>query len=601
MSLADLSGLGLSDKPSQEILKKFQWAIKRVASEHNGSSASALTQEELIHLIRAWEPKRDIICFYVRWARQLRRNFNLDSIATLLSLSRQCNYTPVNFLRKVKILSIHKNQNSGFGITFHFDIPEHSDIDRDRLNKEFLGLSVTLSLLQEQVTVSSSILGKTGMRQTQPRAAFAMGIPIEGIDAEHTTTVVAHPTTEFHTQPSLLNRIWQSVNHRWLALHITEHLFREKEQPSWSYQAALVFSFQMMAPCGPCRFEYLSPLVGYCLRYPTQASIDINRQQLQSIWKDPSSFMTHGNTCLSQYSNEAKARIIVSCFQELQSEMPITARKISYHRDSTWKRRWVILRAYIIHFWLHSKCNKPINTLVTDSLKAACIGENTRKRKDTSCSNDTSTQPITRKKAQTPAQILQSPSTTSKSTRTKPPSDSTALDSITSSRRQLKNPPTANTAMARNDIAVSTGSRNGILSIHDINWIGLRLITLHEMDCYVRSYLVIHRNDGLDILSELSPLEVYSANNLHTFVHCRLSGDPLFYPKESVGPVVLSIRRDADCFVDVPSKSYHVARERSPSFLESSHLLPTMKDIQVLCEAIVRYGRMSWSIPGEPG
>lgn len=80
-------------------MKKFHWAIKRVANEHSTSNdPTTLTQDELIKLIRAWEPQRDIICLYVRWARQLRRNFNLDSIATLLCLSRQCDYTPVNFL-----------------------------------------------------------------------------------------------------------------------------------------------------------------------------------------------------------------------------------------------------------------------------------------------------------------------------------------------------------------------------------------------------------------------------------------------------------------------------------------------------------------------
>ena len=209
MSLANMTGLSLSDEESHKLLKKFHWALRRVANERETNNVSQLTHDELIKLIRAWEPQRDIICLYVRWARQLRRNFNLDSIATLLCLSRQCRYTPVNFLRKVKRLYVQKNKKATFKVTFHFETPSRQDhIDAERLNKEFLGLSVTLSLLQEQITSSLSILGKTGMRQTGPRNPYEMNIPLgEGDDSRHTATLQAHPTSEFHTQDSLLHRI----------------------------------------------------------------------------------------------------------------------------------------------------------------------------------------------------------------------------------------------------------------------------------------------------------------------------------------------------------------------------------------------------------
>jgi len=216
MSLADVTTTPLTDKLSQEVLKKFQWAVKRVATEYGSDNETSLTPEELILLIRNWEPQRDIVCLYVRWARQLKRNFNLDSIATLLCLSRQCAYTPVDFLRKVKTLSVHKNLQAAYGITFHFDTPNRKDVNRERLNKEFLGLSVTLSLLQEQVTDLPSILGKTGMRHSGPRKTYPVNIPIEENNKEH-AKIVTHPNMEFHTQSSLLNRIWISVNHRWLA------------------------------------------------------------------------------------------------------------------------------------------------------------------------------------------------------------------------------------------------------------------------------------------------------------------------------------------------------------------------------------------------
>jgi hypothetical protein len=154
VSLADFSVIPGNDTHSKAVLKKFHWAIKQVVNEHGTTTNdTALTQEELIQLIRTWEPQRDIVCLYVRWSRQLRRNFNLDSIATLLCLSRQCGYTPLDFLRKVKTLSILKNQKAAYGLTFNFDIPLRQEINHERLNKEFIGLSVTLALLQEQVQI----------------------------------------------------------------------------------------------------------------------------------------------------------------------------------------------------------------------------------------------------------------------------------------------------------------------------------------------------------------------------------------------------------------------------------------------------------------
>lgn len=115
MSLVGVTGNLLSDIQSQEIRKKYQLAIKRVGIEHGAEDQSSLTEDELIGMMKAWEPQRDMICLYVRWARQLRRNFNLDSIATVLSLSRQCGYTPINFLRKVKTLYVNKTKKQVWG------------------------------------------------------------------------------------------------------------------------------------------------------------------------------------------------------------------------------------------------------------------------------------------------------------------------------------------------------------------------------------------------------------------------------------------------------------------------------------------------------
>mmetsp|Transcript_118302 Transcript_118302/g.232253 ORF Transcript_118302/g.232253 Transcript_118302/m.232253 type:complete len:1455 (-) Transcript_118302:1531-5895(-) len=591
MSLANVTANPSLDKHTQEILKKFHWAVKRVNNEQErGDKDSALTQDELIRLVRAWEPQRDIICLYVRWARQLRRNFNLDSIATLLCLSRQCNYTPLNFLRKVKTLSIYKNQKAAFGITFQYDIPNRKDINREKLNKEFLGLSVTLCLLQEQITESPSIMGKTGMRQSHPRTPYPMDINIDESSsttakkAHVTVPVVSHPTIEFHKKSSLFHRIWISINHRWLTLYITEHLFREDHQP-WSYQNALVFSFQMMAPCGPGRFEFLAPLVGYCLQFPTQESIQSKRSRLREIWNNPTSFLPFGNTCLSQSTVEAKARIIATCFADLRDEVPSTCKYISYHRDSTWSRRWTMLRAYIFHFWLESVSNDSIKSMITR--QTSIQSGDKQKRRITSCvatehqEHATSTSQSLLGQDRSPKKLKQTQKLSFD-----------GLRSITSSRSTCSSRVSPATSTPK--VGMSTATAKEHLPCHseikDTNSKCLRLASVEEMNRFVQSYLLIHRQDNIDLLSELSPFEVYSANNLHGLRHCRLSGKSPFYPTGNVGPVTLHIRNEADYFIDSSAKSFHIAREQSKCFQEHARHLPTLHEIQMLCQAIESHG-----------
>jgi len=88
------------------------------------------------------------------------------------------------------------NAQTTYGVTFHYLIVTNSkDVDNEKLTKEFLGLSVTLSLLQEQVTESGSILGKTGMRQKGPRAARPIEIPLwTMIPKTQTQNIVSWPT-----------------------------------------------------------------------------------------------------------------------------------------------------------------------------------------------------------------------------------------------------------------------------------------------------------------------------------------------------------------------------------------------------------------------
>lgn len=182
-------------------------------------------------------------------------------------------------------------------------------------------MSVTITLLQEQVLGAPSILGVVGSQQRRkgPRGTCLIEIPSgEDKDGPQQAQLLTQPNIQLPSQSSVQNRIWNSINHRWLALYILEHLFRQAHVP-WNYSDALIYSFQMMASCGPSRFDFLSPLAGYCLIFHSQEPIDLRRDRLNEIWKDPSSFLAYGNTCISQLSIEARSRIIISCFQELRS------------------------------------------------------------------------------------------------------------------------------------------------------------------------------------------------------------------------------------------------------------------------------------------
>jgi len=612
---ADSHPVGDNNQHSDVVRKKLKWALKKVEApqakgkkkrkmdemdkeeEEDAAVTVSLTEFELVELIRTWAPKRDIICLYVRWGRQLRRNFNLDSIATLLCLSRQCGYKPYDFLRKVKTLTIIRNGHARYGVTFHFMIAKNrKDVDEERLSKEFLGLSVTLSLLQEEVTESPSILGKTGMRHKGPRAAKPMNIPItdtpttESPHPQHYIT--AHPNMEFHTEDSLENRMWLSMSHRWAALFLVEHLFSDEDAVThWSYVDALVYSFQMMAPCGPGRYEFLSPLVGYCLRFPTQESLDAKRKKLDDIHKDPSQFFEYGNRHVLQKSTETQAKIIIDCFTQLQI-MPACHKKISYNRKTPWKTQWNMLRAYIFHFWLASTTNAELKNRVSSGLRSpqTCQPNN----KNTSGVINEAEVHVVRKVLQTGT-----PSTHNSKRSAPQRSPPSWLTPQAIVHANIGSPPredfccTTRTSASRvNAVAASiAATQRRKVCFEETNWTTMRLITDSELQRYARSYLVIRRPDGSDVVSELSPREVYSANNLHEQVHGRQSGEPPFFPsKKNLSPVTLRIDAEAESYVDVSGKSFYISRKGNENFDEHCQLLPSINRVQDVCRAIVEHG-----------
>jgi hypothetical protein len=126
-SLATILAIHGTNGHSKALLKKFQWAIKQVATEHNHTSdETALTTKELIQLIPTWEPQCNIICLHIFWSHELRQNFHLNLIATLLCLSCQCGYTPLVFL-----LQSQDCFNS----------------QKQKCSKKIIGLSITLLAL----------------------------------------------------------------------------------------------------------------------------------------------------------------------------------------------------------------------------------------------------------------------------------------------------------------------------------------------------------------------------------------------------------------------------------------------------------------------
>jgi hypothetical protein len=125
------------------------------------------------------------------------------------------------------------------------------------------------------------------------------------------------------------------------------------------------------------------------------------------------------------------------------------------------------------------------------------------------------------------------------------------------------------------------------------DWSTLRLVHLHDLMESVSSYLIIKAPD-FDIVAKLSPLEVYSADNLGEFLHSRLSGDANFYPSDEIGNRVMSIGPNIPCVID-PLGLYHVAREGSSHFAEHSNLLVDEMECSNLCRAVIKYGQRDGS------
>jgi hypothetical protein len=111
----------------------------------------------------------------------------------------------------------------------------------------------------------------------------------------------------------------------------------------------------------------------------------------------------------------------------------------------------------------------------------------------------------------------------------------------------------------------------------------------------VSSYLIIRTKDNGDLLSKLSPMEVYSADNLGQHSHCRVSGPTDMDPnKHSSASKVTFIGPSSPCVTD-STGLYHVAREGSCYFEEHGSLLLSPSVMSDLCKAVVQYGKVDGS------
>jgi hypothetical protein len=587
---------GLSEE-YQRIVTKYKDLIQQVHDEDPLSRDDPTTQEEMFQILKRWDPQTDIICLYVRWARQLPKNFHLDSIATLLCLSNQCDYTPINFLLTVKTLHAIPSKNE-YGFTIHFDSFGKMDSNGQKLNQRLKGLSITLALLQANVTRSNGLLGKTRMREKPgTRHPVMMQVATGDNITPSVATFAACPQIEFHTGAALAHRMWRSIHHRWMAFFVVGHLFRPKGSNVWNDQAALEFSFQMFSGFGRTRYDYLDPLTGVSLYFVTQDhDIEPNRPKLDKIWSDATLFVPFANSFINSITDAEKVRIMVEAFSELDMK---TQKRYTYQPYQSFEKRWLLLRCFIFQQWLTRSRNSEMKMKIEVTLK-------TRKQGSSNASRSL-------QYAKSPDGVLAKPTALSAA---KPVNNcipvttkingSNGLKSLVSS--QIDNIPLVSTEA--NDInkempvrlthAALTSSSAFLhmkKKLSDLAvWSSARMLHPKIMDQLCASYLIIHREDGVDVLSKLTPLEVYSADWLCKRKHGRFSGDSNYYPSSHVGPVSLNISTNVKSFLDhSSSSSYQVARAGSSYLEQHGALLPNLEECIEICRAVIICGQQDES------
>mmetsp|Transcript_13887 Transcript_13887/g.28326 ORF Transcript_13887/g.28326 Transcript_13887/m.28326 type:complete len:1656 (-) Transcript_13887:317-5284(-) len=588
------------------ILTKYKDLIRQAQEEDPLLENDPRTQEEMLRILKRWDPQTDIICLYVRWARQLPKNFHLDSIATLLCLSNQCNDTPIHFLTTVKTLHAVPSKNE-YGFTIHYDSFGKLDSKGQELNQRLKGLSITLALLQANITRSNGLLGKTKMREKQgTRRPVTMHVTTGDSNHPSNASFMANPQIEFHTGKALAARMWRSVHHRWMALYVVEHLFRPKGARVWNDEKALEFSFQMFSGFGRTRYDYLDPLAGVALYFVTQDhDIEPNRQKLDDVWSDALLFVPFANSFLNSITDNEKVRIMVNAFHQLNMK---TQKRYTYQPYQSFEKRWLLLRCFIFQQWLTRARNKDMKTQMEIDLKkqksnviVAPLLQPSKQKTIATASIAVPPHPLSTLQEQ---EVLANPVTTETKI-------SNGLQSLVSSQKDVYHPVSMKAAQADKNItglSESARAQNVVStpsSLMDSKkkfsekaaWTSARLVHPSAMDQLCASYLLIHREDGVVVLSRLTPLEVYSADWLCKRKHGRFGGDANYFPSSHIGPVsTLDISPQVKSFLDIASNaSYQVARAGSSYMDQHGSMLPTLQECVEICRAVVTFGKQDSS------
>ena len=133
---------------------------------------------------------------------------------------------PHVFLKNIKTLTISQSSTT-YGLNFKFDTCQKKAIDGNKLNQKFVGLSITLQLLQTGIVSGSGTFGNLGLK-SPPTKRKESGDDIymtTGSSNNQEYIVAQMPTSRFHTNAGLLGRIWMAIQHRWISIQVVEMLF----------------------------------------------------------------------------------------------------------------------------------------------------------------------------------------------------------------------------------------------------------------------------------------------------------------------------------------------------------------------------------------
>jgi hypothetical protein len=367
--LKEMGVKNLSLVEQTEMIRKYNSSVGKL---NVSKSYNPPKLQDMLQLMKDWSPKTDLICLHVRWAKKSPRNFHLDSLSTLLTVSNQCGLSPLNFLMKAKTLVVHprnsRNARGKFGVTFSFITVHSNNVDGEMISRQFAGLALTLYMLQSAVVGCRGTIGSVGMRQSGARTPSLISLADDDDSKEDqipSRGFLGIPMMEFHKESSLHQRLWKNINHRWMALQLVELLFKPHITP-WKPREALEYTFRMHSSGGVSRFDFLNPLVGFCLRFPNTKVIKANRECLSHYWKSVNLFTTAGNLVFREMSLENQRDEIFLVFVELQQ-----CKKLTYssrHIEGT-DKQWLMLRGFIYHYWLESTTNQELLASVVDSLK----------------------------------------------------------------------------------------------------------------------------------------------------------------------------------------------------------------------------------------